>query len=240
MAAGIYAITNKVNGKAYISAALNFGVRWNRHRSDLRLSRHHNLYLQRSWNKYGEEAFKFGILEYLDNLDELYLAEQFWVDTYKEENKELYNMATPGKAPMLGFPVSKETCRKISKGLKGKPKSEEHKRKLSEANKGQIPWNRGKKHTKEARWKMSQAQMGNTKTLGHTLSEEHIHKIIEANAKSYPAFIHRETGEIIPAGRNLTALCRERKLDIPNMWHVAHGGARSHKGWVLAESLEVQ
>lgn len=237
MAAGVYIITNTINGKTYIGAALDFEGRWNRHRSDLRLNRHHNLHLQRSWNKYGEEAFGFGVLEYLDNLDELYLAEQFWVNVYGEENKELYNIATPGKAPMLGFAVSEETCHKISRGLKGKPKSEEHKRKLSEANKGQIPWNLGKNHTKEARWKMSLAQMGNTKTLGHKLSEEHVRKIIEANAKPYPAFTHRETGEIIPAGRNLIALCRERRLSYNSMWNVAHGRTKNYK-WVLAGDLE--
>jgi group I intron endonuclease len=240
MAAGIYAITNTTNGKVYIGSTVDFERRWGRHKDDLRLNQHHNLHLQCSWNKYGKDIFEFGILEYLNNLDELHLAEIFWVDIYKEEGRDIYNIATPGKAPTLGLPVSKETRHKISEALKGVPKSEEHRRKLSKANMGKPNGMLGRKHSKESRRRMSAAQMGNTNTLGHKLSEEHKRKLIEANIKLYPAFVNRETGEVIPEGYNLTALCRERNLCPANMWNVAHRNSRSYKGWVLARGLEAQ
>ena len=58
----------------------------------MRRNIHDNSYLQNAWNKYGEKTFRFEVLEYLDDLDELHLAEQFWMDVYREEDRKLYNI----------------------------------------------------------------------------------------------------------------------------------------------------
>ena len=42
---------------------VNFGDRWDCHKAQLRGNYHDNPHLQNSWNKYGEENFKFEILE---------------------------------------------------------------------------------------------------------------------------------------------------------------------------------
>ena len=59
----IYQITNKINGKIYIGSTNNLSKRWNNHRSKLRNGKHENDYLQQAWNKYGEDAFEFSIVE---------------------------------------------------------------------------------------------------------------------------------------------------------------------------------
>lgn len=59
----------------------------------------------------------------------------------------------------------------------GKHRSEETKRKISEANKGKIAWNKGKKHTDEAKIKMSMSH------IGKKHSEETKKKISKNNAK---------------------------------------------------------
>ena len=80
---GIYTITNANNGKVYIGCTGRFERRWYEHKQALLLGSHCNVHLQYSWNKYGQDAFEFGILEYLDNLEELPLAEQFWCGVYQ-------------------------------------------------------------------------------------------------------------------------------------------------------------
>ena len=64
---GIYKIINKINGKYYVGSSVNIkdypNNRWSRHIADLNANRHHNDYLQRAWNKYGQDAFEFIIIE---------------------------------------------------------------------------------------------------------------------------------------------------------------------------------
>lgn len=51
---GIYYITNTINGKFYVGSSKNIKKRWARHIRDLNNNNHHNIYLQRSCNKYGD------------------------------------------------------------------------------------------------------------------------------------------------------------------------------------------
>ena len=61
---GIYKITCKVNNKIYIgSTEVCFKQRFKKHKQRLRNNYHENDYLQKSWNKYGEDNFVFEILE---------------------------------------------------------------------------------------------------------------------------------------------------------------------------------
>lgn len=50
--AGIYKITNLVNGKMYIGESRNCFSRWQSHKRELKKGRHSNTHLQRAWNKY--------------------------------------------------------------------------------------------------------------------------------------------------------------------------------------------
>lgn len=60
---GIYRILCRANQKAYIGSAVNIKRRWMRHRNDLRSGQHHSTYMQRSYDKHGEDAFVFEVLE---------------------------------------------------------------------------------------------------------------------------------------------------------------------------------
>jgi len=162
MPSGIYIITNKKNGKAYIGSTVDFEKRWDEHRRALRREDHCNRHLQCSWSKHGGAAFKFGILEYLDNLDELTKAEQFWMDVYREEGRELYNFGLAADNSMRGHEFSEEHRRKISDAKRGKPGhklSEKNRRRLSEVNKGKK-YALGYRHTEETKKKISEARKG--------------------------------------------------------------------------------
>lgn len=172
MASGIYAIINKKNGKVYIGSTNDFDRRWREHRNDLCKGNHNNSHLQGSWNKCGETMFKFGILEYVDNLEDLVKAEQFWMDIYREEGKELYNFGLAADNPWRGCKHTKESKQRMSAIAQNC--SEETRRRRSEAHKGKKP-------SKETRQRMSKSHKGQPGAmLGRKcgpLSEEHKHKI---------------------------------------------------------------
>lgn len=69
---GIYKITCISNGKFYIGSSMNVCNRWLHHLSDLRLGKHHSVYLQRCYNKYGEVSITFSILHRMDEYNENY------------------------------------------------------------------------------------------------------------------------------------------------------------------------
>jgi group I intron endonuclease len=85
----IYKIVNLIDGKFYVGRTNDLKERWNRHIEMLRNNRHHCIYLQRAWNKYGDENFEFAIEEVFDTGDDeidLKLsqqAEQELINTYK-------------------------------------------------------------------------------------------------------------------------------------------------------------
>src|SRR5690606_19704596 len=64
--AGVYQIVNLKNGKIYIGSAKCFKVRANQHLKSLRENKHHNKFLQRSFNKWGEQSFLFEVLEVVE------------------------------------------------------------------------------------------------------------------------------------------------------------------------------
>ena len=79
---GIYKITCKVNNKIYIgSTGICFKQRFKKHKQRLRNNYHENDYLQKSWNKYGESAFIFEIIEECE-IDNLLNREQFFIDSF--------------------------------------------------------------------------------------------------------------------------------------------------------------
>ena len=79
--AGIYKITCTENQKCYIGSSINILDRFRCHIANLRKGNHHSVYMQNSFNKYGEECFKFEILvkieyyteEILRNLEYMYI-----------------------------------------------------------------------------------------------------------------------------------------------------------------------
>ncbi|MFZ5975189.1 MAG: GIY-YIG nuclease family protein [Bacillota bacterium] len=71
MIMGVYSLVNTVTGRMLIGNSLHFNSHYNRMRTELRLGVYRHRPLQEDWKKYGEEAFRFDILEeYLPQDDE--------------------------------------------------------------------------------------------------------------------------------------------------------------------------
>lgn len=81
---GIYCIENVTNHKTYIGSSKNIYQRLLKHFALLRHNKHQNPYLQSAWNKYGEDSFRWYILELCDN-SELAKLEQQCIDLFGAE-----------------------------------------------------------------------------------------------------------------------------------------------------------
>lgn len=93
---GIYKIENLVNGKIYIGQSKHIRQRWTEHKKELRGNRHRNQYLQRAWNKYGEDKFRHEILE-LCNENQLDELEIYYIELLQTFNSQYgYNLTSGG------------------------------------------------------------------------------------------------------------------------------------------------
>jgi len=59
---GVFQIRNTVNGKVLVSSSVNLDAIFNRIRAELKFNGHRNEQLQKEWNAFGEEKFKFEVL----------------------------------------------------------------------------------------------------------------------------------------------------------------------------------
>ena len=97
---GIYKITCLVNGKFYVGSSINIPTRFKDHRYTLGNKTHRNKYLQRSWDKYGEDQFVFSVIEECD-VEKLLDREQYWLDHLQAYNRNIgFNLAVEAKNPL--------------------------------------------------------------------------------------------------------------------------------------------
>ena len=111
MTVGIYKLTNLSNGKIYIGQSVNVEDRIYKHKMALKGNYHKNDHLQKAWNKYGKNSFKFELIKscktrYLDRFEKLYIR------IYNSMNvKYGYNNDTGGN---LNKTLAPQTIEKMS------------------------------------------------------------------------------------------------------------------------------
>lgn len=178
---GIYIITNLVNNKYYIGESVNWEIRIQNHKNELRNNLHPNFYLQNSYNKYGVESFSFELLE---ECEEQFLASQenYWCNLLNTHNSKFgYNLKPTNpygksshskesleKAKLtkaknqeilgIGWWYTEEVKQKYLKSRKYLPLSREIKDKISLAN-------LGKTLSIESRQKISIANKGKIRSM---------------------------------------------------------------------------
>lgn len=99
---GIYCIENTINSKKYIGLSRDINRRWIEHRSELNRGDHVNQYLQSAWNKYGEDAFKFYVVELCvpENLSD---RECYYIGEYHTlSHEDGYNLTVGGENTSCG------------------------------------------------------------------------------------------------------------------------------------------
>ena len=148
---GVYKIRNRENNLIYVGSSTNIEYRWRGHKALLRHNKHHNSHLQNAWNKYGEDAFEFLVIE--EVLDEKFILnrEDFWLIKTNCCNKEFgYNISEKAGRPNH----SAETRAKIKESRKNYKPTEETKKKIGLSSLGNIS-RLGQKRSEEEKKKGS-------------------------------------------------------------------------------------
>lgn len=122
---GIYKILNNVNGQFYVGSSVKIEHRWAAHLRSLRKGTHHNILLQRSWSKYGENSFSFIIVEIVKDPHDLLLVEQRYLDS--DELKLNIGKKASGGDNITNHPNREEIIKKITEASKiSNSKNREH------------------------------------------------------------------------------------------------------------------
>jgi group I intron endonuclease len=202
---GIYKLIHIGTGRFYIGSAVNFQKRFNQHIWMFNQKRHRNPKLQSAWDKYGEEAFTFEIVELIEDGAMLVEREQFYIDTLKP----FYNLALSVTAPMLGRTHSESTRNKMKANHKRKSPTQETRDKIAASLRGR----KGRQLTPESRQSISNTlkkhevsqetreKIGH-KSKGHKHSDEARQKISEAAKK--------QTNRYKPVGQIRSPETREK------------------------------
>lgn len=231
MAQGIYKIINVVNNKFYIGSAVNLRKRKARHFSELRTGKHKNRHLLAAWNKYGEQAFVFVVVEEVADRALLLDAENCWLRDHVGKDY-CYNIGVDATAPMLG--VGGEAS--PTWGRKRTPDE------LAAQN-----W-AGKRHTPESREKIRQYLIGKPKPakvrakISATLSGAGNPNYGKPRSDAFKAKVSKAVEAVDPAGRvttfpSIVALRGDLGLKPPTANRALKSGLPltrgPYKGWVF-------
>lgn len=99
------------------SVKTGFYQRKYNHLNSLRKNKHSNIYLQRTFNKYGEESFIFEIIECCKDKYECIVRENFYIHLYDSSNNKIgYNLTKT--ATMAGYKKTQTQIENHRKSLK--------------------------------------------------------------------------------------------------------------------------
>lgn len=215
---GVYEIRCIPNDKFYIGSAVNLRARWRNHIYNLNKGNHRNILLQNAWNKYGEHAFVFTILEFVER-GTLLQVEQNWIDKTRCTNKKIgFNLY-----PIAGSPG--ETHAQIWKGFIS-PEGDE----VTIYNLAEFC----REHELNPQAMMRLAK-GKSKLRGHK-GWSHKNSVRKRDyVKTYEGFIDPQ-GKVVAPIINMAAFCREHSLEKSHMLAVMRGRICSHRGWTHINS----
>lgn len=172
MAIGVYFITCEPTGRYYIGSSTDMDARLVRHFRSLRQGTHHNVFLQRVFNKYGEEAFSYKVLKEKTLEDARFLEQAFL--THHVDRALCMNIgrSASGGDNLTNNPNRAKIIKRMTSAVNSwmsSLSSKERKEKFGRP--GELNGMYGKTHSKAARKKISEASKGNCNALGSVRDE---------------------------------------------------------------------
>lgn len=228
----IYKIVNKENKKFYIGSTTEYHRRSKEHLYYLRNNMHYNIYLQEDYNKYGEDAFEFQIIEIVGNKEELLGKEQYYLDTLKPN----YNILIIADRP-TGVKRRPETIEKVRQANLGLVHPEWRNKIKSEAQGGDNHWtkkrinpfsDKSKKKMSDTKKQMYKDGYINPRK-GVKLEPEMIKSIAEKLSKRVIQLTLN--GEFIKEWDSVNQIDRETEFDKSCISLCCRGKRKTHGGY---------
>jgi group I intron endonuclease len=180
--AGIYLVTNALDGRVYVGQSTNIFNRWSAHKT----SKSKHSHIDCAIRKYGVSTFSIEVLQTVPRDSRIYEV----LNTLEVQFIKKYDATNPLK----GY--------NITVGGKNAPISEETKKKMSAAKVGKSTWTKGKHLSEEHRKHLSEAwQDGKIRSRYKRTDEQ---KKAQAGRRSRPVCCI-ETGEIFSSVRLASA-----------------------------------
>lgn len=205
----IYQIKNIKNNRIYIGQTINFEKRKYIHFHTLKNNKHENKFLQRDYNKCGENNFRLYIIEYCkpEKLNEL---EQDYLNVLWDNCNNCYNINLLGSKP----PNAKG--RKLSK-------------KQIEAMSGEFASFYGKTHSIETKKRLSNIRRG----IGRPHLEGTKEKLRKNKNNGKQTNIYLSDKNNITYGPiyNIKKFGIENDIDSRRIYELVSGKRKSYKGW---------
>lgn len=131
----VYQIRHIESGKVYVGSAVDPRSRRRQHQHELRKGTHHSSYLQHAYDKYGEDAFVFEIIEPVLFCEDLIARETHWIRALcAAERSHGYNVLPLAGSP-LGAKRTDEERARISERSKAQWADPDQRAKASAAQK---------------------------------------------------------------------------------------------------------
>lgn len=264
---GIYEIS--ANDILYIGSSIDIEKRWSQHINDLKYGTHHSRYMQRVYNKYGIEVFKFRVIETVDNIDDLLAREQYWLDWLfgNHDSKQVFNSSRIAGRVTWTDEMRIDLGKKVRAAITPEERQRRTQRNIE---RNQIQY----MHSPEARKKSVESRLArlnqsiSLRAPDGTLYENITN--LTAFAKEHGLYAHALRGVLngtnfhahgwtLPENRfptyafvspdgevfdnivSLKAFSEEHGLEYKNMHSVWKGIRKSHKGWKrLVQTEEMQ
>lgn len=173
MKCGVYRIKCLINGYFYVGSSCNMEKRIKTHLRSLQRQCHHNIFLQRVFNKYGRESFTVRFKE-TDGIEAARKLEQKYLDLYSGLKRCMnIGISASGGDNLTLNPNRKNIIKRMIKSVRRRVDSmtpEERKSVYGRSGKQNPMY--GKTHTKEAREIISKRNKNNTYAVGAVRSEE--------------------------------------------------------------------
>lgn len=114
----IYKISAGESAHAYIGSTVEPARRWKNHKRLLKAGKHTSFLLQRAWNKYGADAFKYEAMLICNDRDRFFY-EATLIKTFGEYNL-IKSAGMPSAGAMAGLKHTEEGIKNLQAGAKAR------------------------------------------------------------------------------------------------------------------------